>query len=189
MIAKLMLILIVFVPIVGSLFLPLFGTISKKLRNIVALLLVSVSVIASFIALPYALGNSPFYLNFNFPLNLNFGLLGDGLAVFMAIISSFIGAIIVFYSFGYISHYKNQNEYYLMVVLFIGSMMGIVYSTNLIFLYIFWEISAICCWRLIGFFREKEHIIKADKTFSCNSIRSSRYAGRLFISLFSNRHI
>jgi len=83
----------------------------------------------------------------------------------MAMVSSFIGAIIVFYSFGYISHYKNQNEYYLMVVLFIGAMMGLVLSSNLIFLYLFWEISAICCWRLIGFFREKEYIIKADKAF------------------------
>jgi len=83
----------------------------------------------------------------------------------MAIASAFIGAIIVFYSFGYIDHYKNQNEYYLMVVLFIGSMMGIVYSTNLILLFIFWEISGICSWRLIGFYREKEYVIKADKSF------------------------
>jgi NADH:ubiquinone oxidoreductase subunit 5 (subunit L)/multisubunit Na+/H+ antiporter MnhA subunit len=83
----------------------------------------------------------------------------------MGIVSAFIGAVIIFYSFGYISHYKNQNEYYLMVVLFIGSMMGIVYSTNLIFIYLFWEIAAISCWRLIGFFREKDHVIKADKAF------------------------
>jgi len=83
----------------------------------------------------------------------------------MAIVSAFIGAIIVFYSFGYISHYKNQTEYYLMMVLFIGSMMGIVYSTNLIFLFVFWEISGICSWRLIGFYREKEYVIKADKAF------------------------
>ena len=135
------------------------------MRNFAALALVSVSVIVSFIALPRALHGTPLHLNIDFPLNFNFGLLGDGLAVFMAIVSSFIGAITIIYSFGYISHYKNQNEYYLMVVLFLGSMMGIVYSTNLIFIYVFWEISAISCWRLIGFFREKEYIIKADKAF------------------------
>ena len=50
----------------------------------------------------------------------------DALALFMAIVSSLIGSIIVFYSFGYISHYENQNEYYFMVVLFLGSMMGLV---------------------------------------------------------------
>jgi NADH:ubiquinone oxidoreductase subunit 5 (subunit L)/multisubunit Na+/H+ antiporter MnhA subunit len=53
----------------------------------------------------------------------------------------------------------------MMVVLFLGSMMGIVYSSNLIFLYVFWELTAIASWRLIGFFREKVHVIKADKAF------------------------
>jgi proton-translocating NADH-quinone oxidoreductase chain M len=163
--AGLILMLIVFVPVIGSLFLPLIGSISKKTRNITALILVSVSVIVSAIALPYSTSAVPLYFNVEFPLSFNFGLLGDGLAVFMALVAAFIGAIIVIYSFGYIDHYKNQNEYYLLVVLFLGSMMGIVYSTNLIFIYVFWEISAICCWRLIGFFREKEYIIKADKAF------------------------
>jgi len=89
----------------------------------------------------------------------------DKLAVFMALVSSLVGAIIVLYSFGYISHYKHRDEYYLMVVLFLGSMMGIIYSRNLISLYLFWEITAIACWRLIGFFREKEYVIRADKAF------------------------
>jgi NADH:ubiquinone oxidoreductase subunit 5 (subunit L)/multisubunit Na+/H+ antiporter MnhA subunit len=163
--AKLILFLIIFVPVLGAFILPLLGLISKNLRNITALILVSVSVIFSFIALPNAVKGMPLHFNINFPIDFNFGLLGDGLAVFMAIVSAFIGAVIVFYSFGYISHYKNQNEYYLMVVLFIGSMMGIVYSTNLIFLFVFWEISSICSWRLIGFFREKEYVLKADKAF------------------------
>lgn len=83
----------------------------------------------------------------------------------MAMVSALISAIIVLYSFGYISHYENQDEYYLMVVLFLGGMMGIVFSANLIFLYVFWEITAITSWRLIGFFREREHVLRADKAF------------------------
>jgi proton-translocating NADH-quinone oxidoreductase chain M len=163
--AKLILSLIIFVPVIGAFMLPLFSLVSKNIRNIAALLLVSISVIASFTLLPAAISKAPLQFSVHFPIGISFGLLGDGLAVFMAIVSAFIGAIIVYYSFGYIDHYKNQNEYYVMVVLFIGSMMGIVYSTNLIFIYLFWEITAICCWRLIGFFREKEYIIKADKAF------------------------
>ncbi len=99
------------------------------------------------------------------PLGFNFTLTADMLAVLMAIVSSLVGAIIVFYSFGYISHYTNQNEYYLMVVLFLGAMMGIVFSANLIFMYLFWEITAIASWRLIGFFREPKHVLRADKAF------------------------
>jgi NADH:ubiquinone oxidoreductase subunit 5 (subunit L)/multisubunit Na+/H+ antiporter MnhA subunit len=52
-----------------------------------------------------------------------------------------------------------------MVVLFFGAMMGLVFSANLILLYVFWEITAITSWRLIGFFREKTHVLRADKAF------------------------
>ncbi|MDD5383119.1 MAG: proton-conducting transporter membrane subunit, partial [Candidatus Margulisbacteria bacterium] len=46
-----------------------------------------------------------------------------------------------------------------------GAMMGIIFSSNLILLYIFWEITAIASWRLIGFFRGKQDILRADKAF------------------------
>ena len=52
-----------------------------------------------------------------------------------------------------------------MVVLFLGAMMGLVFSRNLLILYLFWEITAIACWRLIGFFREKDYVLRADKAF------------------------
>jgi NADH:ubiquinone oxidoreductase subunit 5 (subunit L)/multisubunit Na+/H+ antiporter MnhA subunit len=166
---ELILLSIVFVPLLGSFILPLMGRISIRLRNLLSLVLVSVSFIMAAVALNILIsGQVPFLLLKSYKvmsLNISFGLFGDGLALFMAMASSLIGAIIVFYSFGYMSHYPNQNEYYLMVVLFIGAMMGIVLSTNLIFIYLFWEISAICCWRLIGFFRKEEYILRADKAF------------------------
>jgi NADH:ubiquinone oxidoreductase subunit 5 (subunit L)/multisubunit Na+/H+ antiporter MnhA subunit len=52
-----------------------------------------------------------------------------------------------------------------MVVLFLGAMMGLVYSGNLILMFVFWEITAIASWRLIGFFREKYQVVRADKAF------------------------
>jgi NADH:ubiquinone oxidoreductase subunit 5 (subunit L)/multisubunit Na+/H+ antiporter MnhA subunit len=44
-------------------------------------------------------------------------------------------------------------------------MMGLIFARNLIALYLFWEITALACWRLIGFFREKDHVLRADKAF------------------------
>jgi NADH:ubiquinone oxidoreductase subunit 5 (subunit L)/multisubunit Na+/H+ antiporter MnhA subunit len=109
-------------------------------------------------------GEAVFFTKY-LPLGFNFSLRADILAVFMAVVSALISAVIVLFSFDYISHYQNQNEYYSMVVLFLGAMMGIVFSANLVLLYIFWEITAITSWRLIGFFRQKEQVIKADKAF------------------------
>lgn len=160
-----MLLLIVFIPLIGAFFLPAAGKVSSKFRNALALVLLLASFALLLFALPASTSASPPSFNVSLPLGLNFGFLADGLAVYMALASSFLGLIIVVYSWGYIAHSDNQNEYYLLVVLFIGAMMGITLTTSLIFLYVFWEISAVCCWRLIGFFREKEYVRRANKAF------------------------
>jgi len=135
------------------------------LRNISALVFVAASVVSSLALVPSVMAGKVITVSKSFPFGFNFILTADLLSVFMAVTSSFIGAIIVLYSIGYISHYKNQNEYYLMVVLFLGSMMGLVFSANLIVLFVFWELTAIASWRLIGFFREKKDVLRADKAF------------------------
>lgn len=154
----------VFIPVLGSFLLPLFGRFSESLRNVLALLMVLSSLVFSFMLLGHVLGGETITTGYSSALAMNY-FYADKLAVFMAIVSSMVGAVIVLYSFGYINHYENRNEYYFMVVLFLGSMMGIVFSRNLISIYLFWEITAIACWRLIGFFREKEYVLKADKAF------------------------
>ncbi len=157
--------LCVLVPLVGACLLPLAGRRSAKLRNGLALALVASAFALSLAALPAVFAGSPLSLRAALPLGLSFGLRADALAVFMALASSFVAIFIVIYSYGYVREYGNQNEYYMMVVLFIGAMMGLVYSTNLVFLYMFWEISAVCCWRLIGFYREEITIVRANKAF------------------------
>jgi len=154
----------IFVPIAGSFLLPLIGKVSKNFRNLSALALVVFSLLCSSLLVPIVLTGKTLQISMPF-LGGNNLFLADSLAVFMAIVSMLVGAVIVLYSTGYISHYDNQNEYFFMVVLFLGSMMGIVYSANLILIYLFWEITAVACWRLIGFFRDKNCIIKADKAF------------------------
>ena len=153
----------IFVPVLGSFLLPLAGKASAKLRNSLALLFVATAFVASAALLPEVLSNQTVKVSMTLPFGFSFGFMADGLAVFMAMVSSLVALVIVVYSFSYMQHYENQNEYFFMVVLFIGAMMGLVYSTSLLFLYLFWEISAVVCWRLIGFFREKEFVRRADK--------------------------
>lgn len=155
----------VVVPVAGAFVLPLAGRLSERFRNVCSLAVVAASLVFSFSLIPSALAGKAVTLAKDGPLGINLVLVADPLAVFMACVSSLISAVIVLYSFGYISHYENQNEYYSMVVLFFGAMMGLIFSGNLILLYVFWEITAITSWRLIGFFREKEHVLRADKAF------------------------
>ncbi len=157
--------LTIFIPIIGSLTIPSAGLVSKRLRSIWSVLLASATALLPLLLIKFALAGGELVLRKPLFGGFDFILVIDPLSVFMSIVSSFVGLLIVIYSIGYISHEENQNEYYLLVVLFIGSMMGLVYSGNLIFMYLFWEIIAICCWRLIGFYRVKEYVIKADKAF------------------------
>lgn len=157
--------LIVFVPIIGAFTIPLASLISKSARSAWAVLIGGVTAFLPLLLLPTAFRGGETIFRKEFILGLDFILLIDPLSVFMSVVSSFVGFLIIIYSLGYVHHEENQNEYYLMVVLFIGAMMGLVYSANLVFIYLFWEIIAIACWRLIGFYRLKEHVVKADKAF------------------------
>ncbi|HOL50176.1 MAG TPA: NADH-quinone oxidoreductase subunit L, partial [bacterium] len=149
----------IFVPVLGCLAIPLASLVSTRLRNLVALLLGFATFILPIFLIPAVLQSPEGQIVFRYPsiLNLNFILLIDGLSVFVALVSSFIGALIILYSIDYVAHNEFQTEYYTMVVMFIGSMMGLVFSGNLIFMYLFWEIAAICSWRLIGFYRGPSH--------------------------------
>jgi NADH:ubiquinone oxidoreductase subunit 5 (subunit L)/multisubunit Na+/H+ antiporter MnhA subunit len=100
-----------------------------------------------------------------FGAGINLVFTADILAVFMGLVSTLISGLIMLYSFDYIGRSEGRNEYYLMVVLFIGSMLGLVFSRNLIFLYLFWELTAFSSWRLIGFFRAETDVRAANKAF------------------------
>ena len=157
--------LTVFVPIIGSLTIPIAGRVSRSVRSVWSVLLGAVTAFLPWLLMPFALGGGHQVWRQPFALGLDFILVIDPLSIFMAAVSSLVGFLIIVYSLGYIAHDENQNEYYLMVVLFIGSMMGLVFSGSLIFMYLFWEIIAICCWRLIGFYRAPLFVVKADKAF------------------------
>jgi NADH:ubiquinone oxidoreductase subunit 5 (subunit L)/multisubunit Na+/H+ antiporter MnhA subunit len=155
----------VLVPLAGAFVLPLLGRISALLRNVCALVMVAISLATTLALVPGALAGRVVTFQAAGPLGISFTLVADGLAVFMAIVSSLVGTVIILFSFDYISHYENQNEYYLMAVLFLAAMMGLIFSANLVFLYVFWEITGIASWRLIGFYRSKNDVLRADKSF------------------------
>jgi NADH:ubiquinone oxidoreductase subunit 5 (subunit L)/multisubunit Na+/H+ antiporter MnhA subunit len=165
---ELLMLIAILCPTLGSVLLPVAGKVSPRLRNTLSLLMVLTALGCSVALLPSVLsGDLPaaHWEVKNLPLGLALSLKADSLAVFMAIVSSLISAVIVAYSTSYISHYGHQNEYYAMVTMFLGAMMGLVYSSSLILLYLFWEITAITSWRLIGFFREPFQVRRADKAF------------------------
>jgi NADH:ubiquinone oxidoreductase subunit 5 (subunit L)/multisubunit Na+/H+ antiporter MnhA subunit len=150
------------IPIVGSFLALAADRVSALVRNALTVLIVLATFVCALALLPHAGSSQPVTFG-SLPVpGLTLSFVADGLGVYVAVASSFVGLLIVFYSLGYMKEYDHQGEYYFLVILFLGAMMGLVLSANLLVLYIFWEITAICSWRLIGFHRKWEHLRNAD---------------------------
>ena len=120
------LLICIFTPLIGAFLLPLIGRRAPRVRNIFALLFVLTAFIGSCALLPAVLAGQKPLVRLALPLGLSLGFQADALAVFMALASSLVASVILVYSFGYIKDYDNQNEYYLMAVLFIGGIQLLV---------------------------------------------------------------
>lgn len=152
-------------PIFGSLLIPLFVKNSEKIWRILSLTLGCLTCYFVLSLIPFVLDGRVITFKKEVMLGLDLFFIADGLSVFMAVVASVVGTLILFYSFGYVREHEHQAEFFFMVILFIGSMMGLVFSGNLILMYIFWELTAVSSWRLIGFYRGKKHLQAGDKAF------------------------
>ncbi|MEM6854126.1 MAG: hydrogen gas-evolving membrane-bound hydrogenase subunit E [Planctomycetota bacterium] len=82
-------------------------------------------------------------------------LRGDGLAGAMSMLISGIGALIVVYASGYLHGDPRLGKFYSYLFIFMGAMLGLVVSDNLITLFIFWEMTSVSSYLLIGFNHQK----------------------------------
>jgi multicomponent K+:H+ antiporter subunit A len=82
-------------------------------------------------------------------LNANFRL--DGLAWMFAGLISGIGLLIVIYAAFYLHHDDPAGKFYSQLMLFMSAMLGIVLSDNLLLLVVFWELTSISSFLLVGY--------------------------------------
>ena len=80
----------------------------------------------------------------------------DGLASTFALLITGIGTLIILYSGGYMAGHKDQGRFFSFMLMFMGSMLGLVASDDLITLFVFWELTSITSFLLIGFDHDRE---------------------------------
>lgn len=85
----------------------------------------------------------------------------DSLGVFLAVIATTIGSLTVIFSRGYMDGATQLGRYYALVLIFIGAMCGLVLSGNLLFLFLFWEVTAFCSYALIAFHNDDPRAVAA----------------------------
>lgn len=84
-------------------------------------------------------------------IGIDFTLYLDGLSLLFAMIITGIGILVVLYSIFYLAPEEPLGNFYVYILLFMGAMLGVVTSNNLILLYIFWELTSFSSFLLIGF--------------------------------------
>ena len=170
--------LIPLLPLAGFLLLGLFGRkYFKKSAGIIGtLLLLASTVLALYTAYEYffVFGKVdgiyqkfvPFnyiWLEFSKGVSIDMGILLDPISVMMLVVVTFVSLMVHIYSLGYMKGEERFSTFYSFLGLFTFSMLGLVISSNLFQIYIFWELVGVSSFLLIGYYYNKPSAVAACK--------------------------
>ena len=93
-------------------------------------------------------------------INLSFHL--DGLALLFTLLITGIGSIVFLYTSAYLRQHEYLDRFYGYLSMFMASMLGLVLSDNIICIFIFWELTSISSYFLIGFNNENPESRKSS---------------------------
>jgi NADH:ubiquinone oxidoreductase subunit 5 (subunit L)/multisubunit Na+/H+ antiporter MnhA subunit/multisubunit Na+/H+ antiporter MnhB subunit len=148
---------IVFLPFAAAGLALLFG---RVLGRWCALLMIGAAALCFAWIAPLALAAEPaLYVREWIPgFGVAFRLRADGFGGFFAILISGIGTLIGLYSLGYVAELPNARlaRYYAALLAFMGAMLGVALADDLVLLFVFWEITSLTSFLLIGFWYERE---------------------------------
>ncbi|MHB1687702.1 MAG: NADH-quinone oxidoreductase subunit L [Ignavibacteriaceae bacterium] len=167
--------IILFLPLLGFVVTLLLG---KKIKAIyifelfIIILTFAGAVILVFTKLNYYQNTdivSQFsWINFgNVPLlgqtTIDLGVLIDNISVLMIFVVTLISMLVHIFSIAYMEGDKLYNRYFAYLGIFTFSMTGIVFTHNMLMMYIFWELVGLSSYLLIGFWFEKKSASDAGK--------------------------
>ena len=75
----------------------------------------------------------------------------DGLSMIFSLLITGVGSLVILYSIFYLSSKEALHRFYCYLLLFMGAMLGVVFSDNLMVLYAFWELTSVSSFLLIAF--------------------------------------
>ncbi|NMB54632.1 MAG: NADH-quinone oxidoreductase subunit L [Leptolinea sp.] len=148
--AATLLLLTIAIPWAGAVIIWLVGDEYQKMLHGIAVAFSVAAGIAALMLIPYATGKPIISVDTG-PVFGVFTFAPDGLGVFLSAVATVIGSLAVIFSVDYMKGEDQIARYYAFVLFFIGSMAGLVLTTNLLLVFGFWEITALCSYALIAF--------------------------------------
>nr|BCG44810.1 NAD(P)H-quinone oxidoreductase subunit 5 [Canavalia rosea] len=167
------------VPVLIGVGLFLFPTATKNLRRMWAfpsIFLLTMVIIFSIDLSIHQINKSSIYQyvwswTLNNDLSLEFGYLIDSLTSIMSILITTVGILVLIYSDNYMFYDQGYLRFFTYMTFFNISMLGLVTSSNLIQIYIFWELVGMCSYLLIGFWFTRPIAANAcQKAFVTNRV-------------------
>jgi NADH-quinone oxidoreductase subunit L len=179
-------------PLAAAVAITLGGTrISRRAAGYLATASVAIAFVAAVVTLVAMLGRDPgdrseiatgwTWLGAG-DFSAGFDLLVDPLSVFMMLVVSGVGALIVGYSIGYMDGDDEERRYFAYMALFVFSMLLLVEGGNLLLLLAGWGMVGLCSYLLIGYHQERPAAIAAaKKAFVMNAFGDATMALALFV--------
>jgi NADH-quinone oxidoreductase subunit L len=152
-------------PLISSLFVPLIARLGGKARDYFVVIVSLITAALAFSLIPDVYFGSAEFFNSSAPWipfsGITAGVFLDPLSVLFTVLVAFFGLIIAVYSLGYMKGEEGLTRYYFFLLLFIGSMIGLVISDNFLQMFIFWEMVGLCSYSLISFWYKRPESVRA----------------------------
>lgn len=111
----------------------------------------------------------------------------DNFSIIMALIIGIIGTLITVYAVSYMKEYHHhhseikdrQRSFFFIFFLFLSGMFGVVFCNNLIWLFLFWEITTLSSFQLIGYSKTPEATRNAFRALGLNSLGGLAFVGAI----------
>jgi NADH-quinone oxidoreductase subunit L len=103
------------------------------------------------------------WLQFSPNVSIDMGIILDPISVMMLVVVTFVSLMVHIYSLGYMKGEERFPTFYAFLALFTFSMLGLVVSSNIFQIYIFWELVGVSSYLLIGYYYDRPSAVAASK--------------------------
>ena len=103
------------------------------------------------------------WLQFSPGISIDLGVILDPISVMMLVVVTFVSLMVHIYSLGYMKGEERFATFYAFLGLFTFSMLGLVMSSNIFQIYIFWELVGVSSFLLIGYYYDRPSAVAASK--------------------------
>ncbi|WP_252504565.1 Na+/H+ antiporter subunit A [Sporosarcina sp. Marseille-Q4943] len=149
----------IFIPFLAAIFVPLLykRIQSRKIGWFVLLVpFMLFATLASFIPSIAKGGTYTHTFRWIDSAGIHFTTYLDGLSLIFGLLITGVGSLVILYSIYYLSERESLGRFYVYLLLFMGAMLGVVFSDNLMVLYVFWELTSISSFLLIAFWYHRK---------------------------------